>query len=58
MSYINHRGFGTLLSFYVSFSYKCGMKTKVVNQSDFSLDPGLMATSVTQDETKGGNTHI
>ncbi len=42
MSYISHRGVGTLLSFCVSFSYKCGMKTNVVNQSDFSLDPGLV----------------
>ncbi len=45
MSHISHRGFGTLLSFCVSFSYKCGMKTKVVNQSDFSLDLGLLSPS-------------
>ncbi len=46
MFYISHCGFGTLLSFCVSFSYKCGMKTKVVNQLDLSLDLGLLWLTV------------
>ncbi len=40
MFHISHSGFGTLLSFCVSFSDKCGMKTKVANQSDYQSGSG------------------